>query len=361
MPKILIAGYHGFGNCGDEAILLAMKKNIGALYGDASLAALSFTPEETSRIYGIRSVDRFKAAKALKAIAESDILILGGGSLLQDETSFRSLLYYLSIIFAAKFFGKKAMLYSNGIGPVSKRLSKLLIRFIVNRADLITLREETSLNALRELGVTRPPAYVTADPAFTLEGACEASAREILNSEGIVYEKRIVGVSIRPWKNGNGFEDKIAALCDYIAEKHGADILFIPMQRGPDTKISERVISNMKNRAYILRGSYSSDEILGIIGLLDVCLSMRLHSLVFAGARNVPMLGFVYDPKVKSFLEMLDMPAVPDIESLDLERVKEQVDGLFSGAADYRAALKAKTDVLKEKARMNDELLKELL
>lgn len=359
--KILIAGYHGFGNCGDEAILLAMKNNIQSLYPDVELTALSFRPADTEEIYKIQSVHRFKLFEVLRAIYHTDILISGGGSLLQDETSTRSLLYYLCIVFTAKLFGKKVMLYANGIGPVSHNISKLLIRLIINHVDLITLREDSSFDEIRSLGVQRPPVYVTADPAFTLNGCSKQEVEAIFEKEGIPTDKPFIGLSIRPWKNIDNFENNIAALCDYLCEKHDVNLLIIPMQRSTDSNISVSIQTKMRHPSYVLRGKYSSDEILGIIGTFEIILSMRLHTLIFAGVQTVPMLGFVYDPKVKSYLKLMQMPEAGDLAQLDMDTVKNIADDLFENNAAHRERLAAITGDLKEKAKLNDELLKDLL
>ena len=121
MINILIAGYHGYGNCGDEATLQAMTVNIKAMAEDVKITALSFKPELTKTEYNIESVQRFNVLQVFNAIRRSDIILSGGGTLLQDDTSTRSLLYYLSIIKVAKMLHKRVMLYDNGIGPVDRK------------------------------------------------------------------------------------------------------------------------------------------------------------------------------------------------------------------------------------------------
>ena len=118
----LISGYYGFGNSGDEAILQAVYANIQSVMdGNVEISVLSNEPEETRRRYGYHTTHRFHFRSVLQAIRKCDVLVSGGGSLLQDRTSTRSLLYYLSIIYLSELMGKKVMLYANGIGPVRKK------------------------------------------------------------------------------------------------------------------------------------------------------------------------------------------------------------------------------------------------
>ena len=151
--NIIMSGYYGFNNSGDEAILLSMHKNIQALGEQFHIKVLSNKPEETKEKYGVEVVYRFSFMEVLKAIRKCDVLLSGGGSLLQDSTSTRSLMYYLSIIFVAKAMGKKVMLYANGIGPVSGKQNRRIIKLVVNKANLITLREENSYAELMSMGV----------------------------------------------------------------------------------------------------------------------------------------------------------------------------------------------------------------
>ena len=124
MVAILIAGYHGFGNCGDEAILRAMVTSFRRMADDIDIVALSNDPDFTKKEYNIEAVQRFKMNDVLSAVKKCDILVLGGGTLLQDGTSTRSLVYYLSIVKAAEIFGKRVMLYANGIGPVDGKINR---------------------------------------------------------------------------------------------------------------------------------------------------------------------------------------------------------------------------------------------
>ena len=79
MVTILIAGYHGFGNCGDEAILRAMVTSFRRMADDIDIVALSNDPDFTKKEYNIEAVQRFKMKEVLSAVKKCDILVLGGG------------------------------------------------------------------------------------------------------------------------------------------------------------------------------------------------------------------------------------------------------------------------------------------
>lgn len=366
MINLLIAGYHGFGNCGDEAILKAMTTNIRGLAKDVDITALSHNPEFTKNEYGIKSVQRFNVFQVLSAIRRSDIILSGGGTLLQNGTSTRSLLYYLSIIKLAKLLRKRVMLYANGIGPVTGGLNQRLVRSVINTVDVITLREKLSEADLRSIGVSNPNVTVTADAAFKLESISDEKAESLLIGEGFEERgKKRVGVSVRAWskaKYGEDYISKIAKACDNIADT-GKEIIFIPMQYPKDIAVSKKVSSMMKNKSYVLTKRYTPAEMMGIVGRVDAMVSMRLHTLIFAAVKNIPMVGIIYDPKIEYYLKELDMPEGGDVrrEKLDSDRITSTTLDIFENMDKYRLKLKSKADIMTNKADQNDMLLAQLL
>ncbi len=359
--NITILGYHGFGNCGDEAILLAMKNNIKKLYDNANITVLSFNPENTKSLYGINAVNRFSIFGVFKAILKTDILIAGGGTLLQDETSTRSLIYYLSIIYLAKLLRKKVMLYSNGIGPVHGEFNKKLIKKVINKIDLITLRDEFSKEELLKIGVDKLPIHVTADPAFTLNST-NIEVDEIFKKENIDTDKKLIGISIRTWKNDEDFIDKLSKLSNYILDKYDYNIVLIPMQHSMDLNISKRLYKKInRENVYVLEGNYLSEEVLAVIGKLDMLISMRLHTLIFAGVEEVPLAGIVYDPKISNYLNLLNMPSLGNCKNLDLDFIKNQIDDMISNRDEYLKKLQITSKKLKEDVKQNDIYLQQLI
>ena len=199
MADILISGYHGFKNSGDEALLFAILNTLRKIRPELDVTVLSKTPEETTRVYGVKSIFRYNYFKIKKEMKASNMLLFGGGSLLQDVTSCKSILYYLAVIFLAQRSGMKTMLYANGVGPITKKWNRRLAKWILNRVDLITLRDDKSDIELKNLGVNRPKIIITADPAFTIEAFPSLSGRYLTNIAGVPDGTKLCVVSIRSW------------------------------------------------------------------------------------------------------------------------------------------------------------------
>lgn len=358
---VVMSGYYGFSNAGDDAILQSIHQSIQEASDEVKVTVLSNDPEETERVYGLNALPRFQILSVLKALHGCDALLSGGGSLLQDRTSTRSILYYLSIMRAAKLMGKPVMLYANGIGPVEKPGNRRRVKRAVDRADLITLRDHGSAQELREMGVDNPNLYVTADPVFSLEPAGREESLRLLQHAGLKEGVEVVAVSVRDWPDTERFAVEAAALCDHLRRTYGMEILFLLMQPNKDRAATEKVRQAMQEPSYLLDAPCSPRELMGVLGEAKLCLAMRLHTLIFAARMAVPVLGLVYDPKVESYLKELDLPSAGYVNTFERKYAIAQADRLMERYDQCRVQLKEKSEQLTRAAQENERLLLELL
>lgn len=360
--SILMSGYYGFDNSGDDAILKAIVKDIRNTRNDIEITVLSNNPQKTKEMYEVKAVNRFSLREVFRTIKSTSLLVSGGGSLLQDVTSSRSLWYYLAVMTLAKILGKPVMVYANGVGPIDGGFNRFLTRLVLNWADLITLRDENSRKFIESIGVSNKKVYVTADPVFTLEPISRDRVLDIFNKEGISNRDRLIGISVREWKKADNLEEKISRVIDEMKDRYNANIVLIPMHYPEDLVFSEKIIGLLKNKgAYILRDKYSVEEIMGVIRELDMIIAMRLHSLIYAATQSIPMVGLVYDPKVVGILESLDMKFMIDVETLDIDNLLAVVDTVWMNRENIKVELKAQEEKLEDKALKNIELVCEIL
>ena len=358
--NVVMSGYYGFKNAGDEAILQSVYRNIKECSNDISVTVLSSDPEDTKSRYGYNAVARFNVFRVLGALRRCDVLVSGGGSLLQDFTSTRSLLYYLFIIRAAKRMGKKVMIYANGIGPVLKESNRRRVRRVISRADVITLRDSASAEELRAMGLDRDDIRVTADPVFAMKGTTGEETRSFLEKLG-VPPGPFITVSIRDWPGMGDFCGSIADICERVYEASGRGTVFIPMQADIDAGISHKVQYMMKSPSFVLEGRLTAEELMGLIGASDAMMAMRLHALIFAARMNVPFTGLVYDPKVSAYLSALGMPSAGDVTDFDKEKALDTVLQLIGRRDELSNELKQKSAELEAAAREDATLLMALL
>lgn len=360
MKRILILGYYGFSNSGDDAILASICRDILDIDPKSEITVFSNDPQSTEKEYGVRAAYRFNTKAVRREILNTDILLVGGGSLLQDKTSSRSLFYYLSILWYAKLHKKKCMLIANGIGPIDKGFNRMLTKWIANKVDIITLREKLSAVEVKDLGITKPRVYVTADPVFSLKPE-PVDVEAIFRDENIDTQKPLAAVLFRTWGHSDEYVIKMAKVCDYIIEQYDMNILLIPMKYPSDIAVLEQILQHMNHPGFLLKQKYKALTMIEIIGSTKLVLSMRLHALLYSAIKNIPMIGFVYDPKVEYYLRELNMFSAGAIEELDVDTVKEDIDLIMKEYTAIQKNLAVKVDAIREKALENKVYLRELM
>jgi len=359
--SVVMSGYYGYSNAGDDAILESIRDTVCAASDEVELTVLSNDPELTRKQYGMNAINRFRLWEVFSALRRSDVLLSGGGSLLQDATSTRSLLYYLSIMECARRLDKPVMLYANGIGPVRRAANRRRVKHVVERASVITLRDRASARELKEMGVEREDVCVTADPVFCLEPGEETRVRALLSGAGMADGEEFVAVSVRSWPNVGEFPRQLARLCDHLQQTYGMKVLFLMMQPEKDRSATEAVRRYMTTASAVLEAPCTPRELMGVLGKAKLCLAMRLHTLIFAARMAVPSVGLVYDPKVDSYLQELDLPSAGHVERFDGDEAIRVTDELMADYHRIAAGLKEKSTQLTRLAGENERLLLELL
>ena len=359
--RLLISGYYGFKNAGDEAILDAFIQSTKDLPCPVSVTVLSNTPEETAKKHGTPAVHRFKVLSVLRALWRSDALISGGGSLLQDKSSTRSIIYYLSIIRLARLMRKPVMLYANGIGPVDKPRNRRRVKKIVSRVNVLTLREESSREELLRIGVSGPPMQVTADPVFLLDEPDESLAIRALREAGVPGDRPLIGISVRTLRARENFVSEMARFADRLTQELGYYVVFLPMQMPQDVTMSRQVMEQMVHPSYLLSAELPPEALIGACGQMDLVIAMRLHTMLFAAHVTTPVIGLVCDPKIAYFLEKLDMPSGGAIEDFAPDALLELVRAVLDERPMYQERLARAVTPMGEGARENTRLLGEML
>ena len=357
--NIVISGYYGYNNSGDDIMLKSIVQNLRALRDDLNLTVLSPKPKETRAQFGVDAVHRFNLLSVFRRLRKARLLITGGGNLIQDETSTQSLLYYLLVINTARWLGVKNMLYAKGIGPVNRRGNIERVRRSINKVDLITLREGGSLEVLKAIGITQPETHVTADAAFALpltDGG-EAHLQEL----GITGE--YFCIALRPWAhNPPGLEATVAAFADHVVETYGYKAVFVPMRPEQDCDIAKKVIGLMKHPAVFVETSPKGYEVArAVLGLSSFALCMRLHGLIYAMERGVPTIGLEYNSKIRGFMEAMGQEWYVPVEDTSESTLVEMAKEIHGNKAEISARIYEAGSRLRELAQRNAELCVELI
>ena len=361
---VILCGAYGQDNAGDEAVLKAILAELRAVDPDLPLWVMTRKPKQTRLDCRVGAIFTLNVPAFCRRMRKCRLYANGGGSLMQDVTSSRSLWFYLFTLSAAKRMGCRVMMYGCGIGPIQYPGNrKRAGRVIDQNVDVITLRDQESRQELESLGVARPRIVLAADPAVSLPPAPPEEAEAVLEQAGLRPREgqRYLGVTVRPWP---GFGDKLSALAqaiDYAFERYGLIPVFIPIESHLDVAAARQVAALLqKAPAAILPPCPSSELAIALSARMDVALSMRLHALIFAAARGVPLVGVVYDPKVSAFLDSVDQDLYVHLDGLTARGLCALLDAAADRIRD-RAALESKTARLVELERINRELAAQLL
>lgn len=355
---VLICGAYGKGNAGDDSILEAIIGQMRDIDPDLPLYVLTRTPRATEMRYRIGAAYTFDVPKFLRMMRKTRLYINGGGSLIQDVTSTRSLRYYLASIRWAKRTGNRVLMYGCGIGPVEKRSNVKRAARVINRyVDVVTLREETSRDELARMGVTEPEIVVTADPALLLRPAPDARVDGWFLQNGLDPAQDYVMFVLRPWE---GYAEKapvFAAAADAVRRRHGMTPLFLALEPGRDLTACRMAAERLDGACPVLSVPNDGGLIVGIMGRMRAVVSMRLHALIFAAAVGTPTVGAVYDPKVQAFMDYLGQKRYMPLCEVTEQRLLSAVEEALADGEDNASSV----EQLRRLAAENEAAARRLL
>ncbi|PWW37317.1 MULTISPECIES: polysaccharide pyruvyl transferase CsaB [Paenibacillus] len=400
--KLVISGYYGFRNSGDEAVL---KSILTALEEESHRSnitiepiVLSGDPESTTSMYGVRAVHRMKLKEVREAIKESDGLISGGGSLLQDATGLKSIPYYLGVIKLAQWLKKPTFIYAQGIGPVNRKMFNPMIRSVFKACNYVSVRDEQSAEYLRGLGLQWNQIHVVPDPVMGLplpeanteevssvktdskrsistetsleETSEQSSSAENLtvnaqgagahaeNGESIHTKLPVIGVSVRFWESDRKELTAIAAGLKKLCSKKAVHLRFLPFHLPLDEQASRFVmemlgdLGNKGSEVSITKDLTDPQLMLQEVSNCDVVIGMRLHSLIYAASQYVPPVGISYDPKIDQFILRLDSETVGSTDALDGDKLAKTVANLLDQRSQWLKEHEEGITQLKQEAKV---------
>lgn len=358
--RVLLSGYYGFGNLGDEALLEVIVARLRERFPAARLEVLSGSPNRTAAAYGVESIARWDWKAVRAAIARSDVVLSGGGGLLQNSTSTRSLLYYLAILREAIRAKRKTMIFAQSIGPLDG-LGRFLVARFCRGVSAATVRDERSRVLLQEV-LPKTPVERTADPVFLYDPPAEAID---LSAEGLGPESGPYAiVSVRKIPNFRDGAATVARAVDTLAERYGVRAAFLPLGGATDAEVSTEIIRLCRSTPVLLPEASLQRAAAALSGA-RVAIGMRLHALILAARAAVPFLAIPYDPKVDALCEDLAYPLEPLWRRGAPRPAPEATDALVDRLVSEHDALsehlRRRVAVVREAAERNFDVLEQLL
>lgn len=423
MTKILITNAWSWYNKGDAAIVITMADALRKYIPAAEICILSHTTEIDRlkyKKYGIKVLEglrfpksnkRWRVAKGLdmfsrlcrhslwaisyrflnkdikylkgeevkilEEYANADIIISCGGEVIWGGSLY--IFFNLYEIFLGKLLGKPVVIYSQSLGPFRGVISKILAKFFLNKADLITLREEISLRYLQMIGVNKLSIFITADSAFLLQPILPQKSKELLMKEGINLQKTHVGITLRHWIFPNSINPEakfkayiteISKIVDFLIEKLNSTVIFFPQVMVPNSEfeddkiVAQEVFKGVthKESFKILVKDYAPEELKGMIGQMDLFIGTRMHSNIFSTSMCVPTVAIGYRHKTEGIMKTLGLEEyVCNINNLKFKDVSKKIKEAWINKEKIKENLKTEIKNMRHQALYNAELVKNLL
>jgi polysaccharide pyruvyl transferase CsaB len=362
--KVGISGSYGGLNLGDEAILKGMVKELRRSL-PVEITVFSRDAEDTKerhqveRVVPVRKLSR---DEVLPEVQRLDLLVLGGGGILFDGEA----QVFLREVGLAHEYRVPVMVYAISAGPLKDPAVQRVVRDGLNRAAVVTVRERGARQVLEDIDLQRE-IIVTADPALLLEP--EPLPADALKREGLDTRRNLVGMSVRepgaaaPDISEQAYHKLLADAADFMVDRYDADIVFVPMEpKMLDVQHCHAVVAQMlrAQRAMVLKGDYTSGQLLSLMKRFDFAVGMRLHFLIFASLQNVPFVALPYAPKVGGFLDDLKIE-MPPLMQVSAGRLIAYIDNAWDRRRQLQGRIKRALPALRERALETNAIAVRLL
>lgn len=335
---IAVSGYYGFDNFGDEAILSVLVRELKER--KHYVTVFSKNPENTGFKLGVKSVYTFDFKGIIETLKNADVLISGGGSLLQDVTSFKSLVYYLFVIATALYFKKDVIIFAQGIGPINNPVGRFFTKKLLKKCKYITVRDEKSLFRLR--GWELEPDLVS-DPVWNL------AVKESLPINR-------VGVQLRAWKGLS--QTYLFALARQISLNFSDKEIYIySFQDALDLEICRNFEAQLKlvnpQIKTVLMSGMTIEQTVQSFSNLEYLIAMRYHACLLSLKYGTPTLALSYDEKVEKIAKRFELPCSylkkdENLESLFVQLKELQPKQILEKVKDCRFDFEKITDAIEK-------------
>ncbi|MFM7085652.1 MAG: polysaccharide pyruvyl transferase CsaB [Cyanobium sp.] len=295
---MLLCGYYGEHNLGDDALLQVLLQQLPPGWQPLVTAHDQALVQQA---FGVETVDRRRLAAVLAALGRCRALVLGGGSLLQDSTSFRSLLYYAALILAARRRGLPVLLWGQGLGPLRRRRSRLLVRCLLPLVNGITWRDPASAQLAAGWGLR---AGVGSDPVWSLP----PHRWQGCGGPIVLCWRPVAQLDARGWTT-------LLAAVDQLAERFQRPVHWLPFHRHQDRDLLQDLQRRGVMPASLLQRSHlvesaDPEAAMAQFSGASLVIAMRLHGLILAALAGSPCAALSYDPKVAAAAAALPCPCL---------------------------------------------------
>jgi len=379
MTKVLISAFIGSKNLGDEAIFKSILDNLGV--DRNNITALSINEEKTQKI-GVKTLFAKNIINIVRGIRSCDVFLIGGGGIIQDQSSVLNFLYYAFQVWVAKVFRKKTILCFVGVGPINYGISKFLLRRLFNHIDTAVVRDEKSKKVLGSYIKDQSKIHVYHDPVLNYVFNPSKLPENPYRNKG-----DYVVVSLRRWfftlpllpvfmtrnlnklrffrKDYDKFMDKISKDLDaFLDDNKNIKLVLTSFYDSEDLAVLADLKVKMKNQSRVIpsRKNISEDQYLSIVKGSKFIIGMRLHSLILGSTVSKPFVALRYSAKVDEFTEQMGLTDYSiHVEEYNSDKLVGSMNNMLLDSSKLEAGMQAKLSEYQKDNRKAFDLLKKII
>jgi colanic acid/amylovoran biosynthesis protein len=284
---------------------------------------------------------------------ESNLFVAVGGGYLRARKGFSeniNILLLLNPIIIGILLRKPIILHTQSIGPFATKFQEWIIKVVLNKTQLILVREDYTLATLKKIGVNANLVIRTIDAGFLFTSDKEIQLSDFIENAEILKSKTLVGITVRKWLDKEGqdnFEKEVALFIDMITKGRDVNVLLIPqvtstVHNDDDRDVANRIFTLVANKQCVMNCtiSYNHYELKKLYDCLDFIVGTRFHSVIFSLTSYVPALAIEYEYKTGGIMKDLGLSKwVIPIEQVAADNLYEKFMQLLSERDIYKHRL----------------------
>jgi polysaccharide pyruvyl transferase CsaB len=375
--RVLVSGYYGAQNSGDELILRSIVDRVRRSAPEIEISVASEHPDRVEKVHPVSAFRRRDHAACAAEASNASALVLGGGGIWHDYSfeqsggiaglfsgDGRSVTGFSQLPLLARALGLDLHIFGVGAGPLTHDDAIRLVRFVASLARTASVRDESSRRLLASPDASGPSIAVHPDPVFALDLGNRTVPPQV---NDLKRGGRVLAVNVRPWELGAGpalMEELAGALREVAVRHPDVALLGLPMQGG--SARDRRALADLFDRVtgarakVVLPWTPRFDELFGALAASDALVAMRLHACLLAHRLGTPAVGIEYDPKIAEHFAQVG--AASRLLPLDATspRIAEAVDSILASAGESPVTPARIAELEAEAARGLDELVLQL-
>lgn len=346
--RIMIQGGYGKNNLGDDALLIILYEKLKGWFPQSDIVAMCHYPRRVEQLYGIPAIG-FKSIKTIKGLFWCDVLIIGGGGIVNVVNTYSGLKYLKIFDMKGKFLfltsflvkqrRKKVIFYGVGMTSIPDKVVKLFMKITLKRVDLVGVRDQLSYQNIEKYIANEKSLYITYDPALDYKGGYLDKRVDDNHKNGGRVRKIIISTRAVPDVNAtNQVIHVIVALINEILKRDDVQIVLLPVSVHPDKEVENDIyicrriydeVQVKENQVILVNTYLTPKKIQKMLGEASLILMTRLHGVIVSYDFHIPTVIISYNEKVKLFGEMAGYQYIYDYYNLNKNQVVDIVNQLL--------------------------------